>query len=74
MGNSTVNVRMNYLSKEVISDCFHLLTEVYNEDELLNSPSRIYNIDETRIALDGHIPQVVAEWGPKEVKYRTTGI
>ena len=64
---------MNCLNKEVISEYFHLLTEVLTENKLLDLPSRIYNVDETGIALDGHAPRVVAKRGQKKVRYRTTG-
>ena len=33
----------------------------------------VYNIDETGIALDGHIPRVIAKRGQKKVRYRTSG-
>ena len=45
----TANVRMNCLSKEVISDYFHLLMGVLTENKLLNSHSRIYNVDKIAI-------------------------
>ena len=45
---------MNYLNNEVMSDYFHLLTEVLTENELFDSTSRIDNVDKTGIALDGH--------------------
>ena len=61
------------LSKQVISESFDLLTEVLNENELLHPPSRIYNVDETGIALDDHAPRVIAKRGQKKVRYRTTG-
>ena len=64
---------MNCLSKEVISDYFDLLAKVLAENQLLHSPSRIYNVDETGIALDGHAPRVIAKRGQKKVRYRTTG-
>ena len=67
------NVRMNCLSKEVISDYFQLLAKILTENQFLNSPSRIYNVDETGIALDGHAPRVIAKKGQKKVRYRTTG-
>ena len=50
----TADVRMNCLTKQVMSDCFDLLKEVLTTNQLLNKPSRIYNIDEIGIALDGH--------------------
>ena len=72
-GDPTANVRMNCLTKEVISDYFDLLKEVLTENQLLNSPNRIYNVDETGIALDGHAPRIVAKRGQKKVRYRTSG-
>ena len=72
-GDPTANVRMNCLNQEVISDYFALLKDVLTENELLNSPGRIYNVDETGIALDGHAPKVVAKRGQKKVRYRTSG-
>ena len=64
-GDPTANVRMNCLTKKVMSDYFDLLKEVFTTNQLLDSPSRIYNIDETGIALDGHAPRVVAKRGQK---------
>ena len=72
-GDPTANVRMNCLTKGVISDYFDLLNEVLTENQLLNSCSRIYNVDEMGIALDGHAPRVVAKRGQKKVRYRTSG-
>ena len=57
----------------MISDYFDLLKEVLTESQLLNSPNRIYNVDETGIALDGHAPRIVAKKGQKKVRYRTSG-
>ena len=64
---------MNCLTKEMISDYFDLLKEVLTESQLLNSPNRIYNVDETGITLDGHAPRIVAKKGQKKVRYRTSG-
>ena len=62
-GDPTANVRMNCLNQEIIADYFALLKDVLTENGLLNSPGRIYNVDETGIALDGHAPapKVVAK-------------
>ena len=59
-GDPTANVRMNCLSEDVIADYFALLKEELTKNKLMNSPSRIYNVDETQICLDGHAPRVVA--------------
>ena len=60
-GDPTANVRMNCLNKEVIDDYFALLKEVLTDNQLINSPARIYNVDETGIGLDYHAPKVVAK-------------
>ena len=70
-GNPTANIQMNCLTKEVMSDYFDLLKEVLVENQLLNSPNRIYNVDETGIALDGHASRIVAKRGQKKVRYRS---
>ena len=72
-GDPTANVRINCLNKEVIDDYFAVLKEVLTDNQLINSPARIYNVDETGIALDGHAPEVVAKRGQKEVRYRISG-
>ena len=66
----TANVRMDCLNKDTMSQHFDLLKEVLTEKNLMNSPSRIYNIDEIEICLDGHAPRVVALKGQKKVRYR----
>ena len=43
------------------------------ENNSLNSPAQIYNIDETGIPLDLKTPNVVAKTGTKKVRYRSTG-
>ena len=71
-GNPTANVRMNCLSEDVIADYFALLKEELTKNILMNSPSRIYNVNETQICLDGDAPRVVALEGQKKVQYRTS--
>ena len=56
-----------------MTDYFALLKDVLTENGLLNSPGRIYNVNETGIALDGHAPKLVAKRGQKKVRYRTSG-
>ena len=46
--------------------------DVLTENRLHNSQGRIYNVDETGIALDGHAPKVVAKRGQKKVRYKTS--
>jgi len=42
-GDSIANVRMNGLNRELITDYFALLKDVLTGNQLLKSPSRIYN-------------------------------
>ena len=64
---------MNCLTKEVIIDYFELLKEELISNELMNSPSRIYNVDETGICLDSLAPRIIVLKGQKKVWYRTLG-
>ena len=64
---------MNCLTKEVITDYIELLKEELISNEQMNSPSRIYNVDETGICLDGHAPHIIALKGQKKVRYRNSG-
>ena len=57
----------------MISDYFSLLKDFLTENNLLECPSQLYNIDETEIALDGHAPRVIAKEGQKKIRYRTSG-
>ena len=51
-GNATANVRMNCLNPEAMKKYFELLKDVLVENDLLNSPSQIYNVDETGMPFD----------------------
>ena len=72
-GDPMANVRMDCLNKDAMTQYFDLFKEVLTENNLMNSPGRIYNVDETGICLDGHAPRVVALKGQKKVRYRTSG-
>ena len=58
-----------------MDDYFALLKDVLTDNQLINSPGRIYNVDERGIALDGHAPKVVAKQGqdtePEEIKVKS---
>ena len=56
-----------------MTDYFELLKEELISNELMNSPNKIYNVDETGICLDGHAPRIIALKGQKKVWYRTLG-
>ena len=72
-GDATANVRMDCLNKETIQGYFDLLKEVLLENNLMDSPCQIYNVDETGIPLDHRPPRVVTRKGQKKVRSRTSG-
>ena len=72
-GDVTPNVRMDCLNSETMKRYFDLLKEVLEENELLDSPAQIYNVDETGMPLDHCPPKIIAKRGQKKVRYRTSG-
>ena len=72
-GDATANVRMDCLNSETMKRYFDLLKEVLEENELLDSPAQIYNVDETGMPLDHRPPKIIAKRGQKKVRYRTSG-
>ena len=67
------SIRMECTSKEVMEECFKLLKSMLTENNLLDEPSRFYNVDETGMPLDHHSPKLVAYKGQKKVRTRTSG-
>ena len=72
-GNATANVRMDCLNPEAMKQYFDLLKDVLEENDLMDSPGQIYNIDETGMPLDHRPPKIVTKKGQKKVRYRTSG-
>jgi len=56
-----------------MTEYFTMLNNVMRKEKLLNSPSQIYNVDETDMPLDHHPPKVVSKRGQKKVQCRTSG-
>ena len=46
-GDPTANVRMDCLNKETMDKYFDFLKDTLVENNLMESPSRIYNVDKT---------------------------
>lgn len=60
--------RAQKLNKAVVADYFEKLKKILEENDLLHSPERIYNIDKKGCQLNVHrAPQVLAERGAKRV-------
>ena len=69
-GDPTANVRMDCLTKETMDEYFQLLKDTLIENDLMDSPNQIYNVDETGMPLDHRAPKIVAGRGHKKVRYR----
>ena len=72
-GDSTANVRMESLNKQAITSYFDLLKSVLEDNNLMNSPEQIYNVDESGMPLNHRAPKVITQKGQKKVRVRTTG-
>ena len=67
-GDPTANVsRMDRLTKETMDAYFQLLKETLIENNLIDSPNQIYNVDEMGMPLDHRAPKIVAGRGQKKV-------
>lgn len=72
-GDATGHVRMNAMTEQNLSSYFDLLRDCMLENDLMNHPERIYNMDESGMPLDPKPPKVVAVRGQKKVRYRCSG-
>ena len=66
-------VRMDCLTKETMDKYFDLLKDTLVENNLMESPNRIYNVDGTGMPLNHCAPKIVTGRGHKKVRYRTSG-
>ena len=69
-GDNTAHVRMAAVNQQTLMQYFELLKDTLIENNLLNSPSQIHNMDESGMPLDPKAPNVVAVKG---VRYRSSG-
>ena len=60
-GDATANVQMDCLSPETMKQYFDLLKDVLEENDLMESPGQIYNVDETGMLLDHRPPKIVTQ-------------
>ena len=72
-GDPTAHVRMNATNRETIDNYYELLEDILTENNLLDSPAQIYNMDESGIPLNPRPPNIVAKRGQKKVRYRVSG-
>ena len=72
-GDSTGHDRMDAVNQQTLNQYFDLLEDTLTQYNLLNSPSRIYNVDETGIPLDARPPIIMTRRGIKKVRNRALG-
>ena len=72
-GNPIANVRMDCLNEEIMEDYFIMLKKTLLENDLMDKPEQIYNVDESGMPLDHRPPKVVSQKGQKKVRSRTSG-
>ena len=72
-GDALAQPRAKAANASNIAQYFGLLEETLNKFNIFNSPSRIYNMDESGMPLDHKPPKVVVPKGTKKVHCRTSG-
>ena len=72
-GDSTAAVRLSCTNAENLKQYFSLLGKVLTENDLLEKPAQLYNMDETGMPIDHKPPNVIAKKGQKKVRYRSAG-
>jgi len=71
-GDATVAVLMDCLNKKTIDNYFANLKECLEENNLMNIPGQLYNVDKTGIPLDHCQPKAVAKRGKQKIRCCTT--
>ena len=72
-GDPTANVRMDCLNEEIMEDYFIMLKKTLVENDLMDKPEQIYNVDESGMPLDHRPPKIVSQKGQKKIRSRTSG-
>ena len=72
-GDPTAHVRMNAINQETLDNYYDLLEDILTENNLLDNPAQIYNMDESGMPLNPRPPNIVAKRGQKKVRYRVSG-
>ena len=72
-GDPAANDRMDAVTSQAIKHYFNLLEKTLKDNNLLNKPAQIYNVDETGMAYEHRPPKVVTLKEQKKVNSRTSG-
>ena len=70
-----IYVHMDAINQETMDQYFSLLHYTLSTHGLLDNISQIYNVDETGVRLNPHLPKVITTKGRvmKKVRYHTSG-
>ena len=71
-GDATAHVRMNAINRDNLKHYFGL-KQLLEENDLVDHPEHVYNMDEIGVPLDPKPPKVVALKGQKKIRYWTSG-
>ena len=66
-------MRLSSTTAETLKNYFELLKKVFDENDLMDKPAQLYNMDETGMPLEHRAPNVVTKKGKKKIRYRSTG-
>ena len=72
-GDNTSFLRMDAMNATTLKHYYDLLEDTLKEHNLFNSPSQLYNVDESGIPLDPKAPKVVTLRGTRKARYQSPG-
>ena len=64
-GDPAANNRMDAVTSQAVKQYFDLLEKTLRDNNLLNSPAQIYNVDEAGMAYEHRPPKVITVKGQK---------
>ena len=72
-GDNTSFLRMDAMNANTLKHYYDLLEDTLKEHNLFNSPSQLYNVDESGIPLDPKPLKVVTLQGTRKTRYQSPG-
>ena len=73
-GDSTAFVHMDAMKKQQELDNYYItLKNILTENNFMDKPGKIYNVDESGMPLNHCSPHVIARRGQRKVRYCTSG-
>ena len=62
-------VCLDAVRQRSVGKLFQCIKSTLKENDLMNKPNQIYNVDESGVALDHRLPYVLTKKGQKKVRY-----